>query len=199
VCDAVDAGIVRTDGRKEHRRSTRNRATPTPGDLVDVDLPDSPTEPDFVAATTESLTGTETTTEETVTATEDQGNLTKGPSDEDAEADATRAKMDELRKRFRECVERNERAPEAEQLSRSGCCLGRIHRGVNESIVEGLVKVILLLSSFFFLCYFIFIFLDLAAKASVECSFKFLRVCFKHKATTLRGFLKPMFTHVQLI
>lgn len=120
VCDAVDAGIVRTDGRKEHRRSTRNRATPTPGDLVEVDVPDSPTEPDFVAATTESLTGTETTTEETVTATEDRGNLTEGPSDGDAEADATRAKVNELRKRFRECVERNERAPEAEQLSRSG-------------------------------------------------------------------------------
>jgi N-acetyl-beta-hexosaminidase len=126
----VDAGIVRTDGRKEHRRSTRNRATPTPGDLVDVDVPDSPTEPDFAAATAEPLTGTETTidaSEDTVKATEDRVRVTEGPIDGNAEADATRAKVNELRKRFRECVERNERAPEAEKLSRSGYCLCRIH------------------------------------------------------------------------
>ncbi|GAQ83920.1 WD repeat-containing protein [Klebsormidium nitens] len=115
VCDAVDAGIVRTDGRKE-RRSTRNRNPPNPGELADVNAPDSPTEPDFAAAGTEpELPLTPKMVEVKKVANE--------PVEESecdySEGDAVRRKVDELRRRFRECEERNENAPEEEQLPRS--------------------------------------------------------------------------------
>ena len=114
VCDAVDAGIVRTDGRKE-RRSTRNRNPPSPGELADVDAPDSTTEPDFAAAETEpELPLTPKKAEVKKVPTEPVEETGSGNS----EGDAVRRKVDELRRRFRECEERNESAPKEEQLPR---------------------------------------------------------------------------------
>lgn len=107
----MDAGIVRTDGRKE-RRSTRNRNPPNPGELADVDAPDSPTEPDLAA----------TGTEPEVPLSPKKAEVKKVEFEEtesgNSEGGAVRRKLDELRRRFRACEERNESAPEEEQLPR---------------------------------------------------------------------------------